>query len=251
MFTTLLTALTALAATTLAQGSGRTTFYGGNLNGGMCSFTTLPKLPSGIYGTALSANNWANSANCGACIQVTGPSGKSIKAMVVDQCPECGQNGLDLFQDAFATLANPSTGVIQTNWKYVPCGISSPLQVHLKEGTSQYWFSAQIVNANKVNTALVVTAASSLTPTQAVKDLQISTNGGSTWKGGLKRQPYNFFELTSGTGSATVAVKAISVDGEEVVIKNVPVQAGKSVSASKNFGSGGRKKGHKRHGGRH
>jgi hypothetical protein len=38
-------------------------------------------LPSGILGTAFSGQKWDNSANCGACIEVTGPSG-TIKAMV-------------------------------------------------------------------------------------------------------------------------------------------------------------------------
>ena len=61
--------------------SGEATFYGGNIAGGHCSFTTLT-LPSGIYGTALA--NWDGSANCGACVEVTGPSGNKITAMV---CP--------------------------------------------------------------------------------------------------------------------------------------------------------------------
>jgi hypothetical protein len=62
--------------------SGKATFYGGNLNGGACSFSTMKALPAGVFGTALSATNWANSAECGACISVTGPSGKTVTAMV-------------------------------------------------------------------------------------------------------------------------------------------------------------------------
>src|ERR1700722_7786261 len=61
--------------------SGEATFYGGNLHGGACSFSTYT-LPSGIYGTALSDSNWDNAGNCGACISVTGPAGNSILAMV-------------------------------------------------------------------------------------------------------------------------------------------------------------------------
>ena len=62
-----------------ASFSGEATFYGGNVAGGHCSFTTL-NLPSGIYGTAIA--NWDSSANCGACVEVTGPSGNKITAMV-------------------------------------------------------------------------------------------------------------------------------------------------------------------------
>lgn len=59
--------------------SGQATFYGGNTSGGHCSFSTYT-IPSGIYGTAYA--NWDNSAHCGACISVTGPSGTKITAMV-------------------------------------------------------------------------------------------------------------------------------------------------------------------------
>jgi expansin len=61
--------------------SGEATFYGGNLAGGTCSFSTYT-LPSGILGTALSDSNWNNAAECGACVSVIGPSGNSIIAMV-------------------------------------------------------------------------------------------------------------------------------------------------------------------------
>lgn len=61
--------------------SGQATFYGGNVQGGMCSFSTYT-LPSGIYGTALSDSNWAGSEACGGCISIKGPSGNSITAMV-------------------------------------------------------------------------------------------------------------------------------------------------------------------------
>lgn len=68
-------------ASSEASNSGEATFYGGNVAGGMCSFTGYT-IPSGILGTALSDANWANADNCGACVSVTGPDGNSIKAMV-------------------------------------------------------------------------------------------------------------------------------------------------------------------------
>ncbi|KAF4986909.1 hypothetical protein FGRMN_10624 [Fusarium graminum] len=63
-----------------ASVSGSSTFYGGNLSGGNCMFTTYT-LPAGILGTAFSGQKWDSAANCGACIEITGPSGK-VKAMV-------------------------------------------------------------------------------------------------------------------------------------------------------------------------
>lgn len=60
--------------------TGTSTFYGGNLNGGTCSFSTYT-LPSGIYGTAFSGSAWHSAQHCGACVEVTA-NGKSIIAMV-------------------------------------------------------------------------------------------------------------------------------------------------------------------------
>lgn len=61
--------------------SGKSTFYGGNLSGGTCSFNTY-SIPSSVYGVAFSGSAWDSAANCGACIKVTGPSGNSVTAMV-------------------------------------------------------------------------------------------------------------------------------------------------------------------------
>lgn len=62
--------------------SGQSTFYGGNVEGGTCSFSTY-SLPSGLYGTAFSGQAWDNAANCGGCVEVT-HGGKTVTAMVSD-----------------------------------------------------------------------------------------------------------------------------------------------------------------------
>jgi len=60
--------------------TGTSTFYGGNLQGGTCSFSTY-SLPAGIYGTAFSGEAWNLGAKCGSCLEVTA-KGKTIKVMV-------------------------------------------------------------------------------------------------------------------------------------------------------------------------
>ncbi|KAF2654246.1 carbohydrate-binding module family 63 protein [Lophiostoma macrostomum CBS 122681] len=204
-------------ATEAAGGnSGEATFYGGNVSGGMCSFTGYT-IPSGIYGTALSDSNWDNAGNCGACVSVTGPSGNSIKALIVDQCPGCGTNHLDLFPDAFAALADPSKGIIDVTWSIVDCGITSPITLKNKEGTSAYWFAMQVVNSNV-----------------AVSKLEVSTNGGSTWQS-TTRSEYNYFENASGFGTDTVDVKITSTNGKVITVKGVSVAASSTKTASSNF----------------
>ncbi|KAH7201611.1 RlpA-like double-psi beta-barrel-protein domain-containing protein-containing protein [Fusarium oxysporum] len=197
-----------------ASVSGSSTFYGGNLAGGNCMFSTYT-LPSGILGTAFSGQKWDNSANCGACIEVTGPSG-TIKAMIVDKCPECDPGHLDLFPDAFKAVGG-TDGIVKTSYKFVECGITTPLVLHNKEGTSANWFSIQVVNAN-----------------EPVKSVQVSIDGGSTWKS-TERKDYNFFENPAGFGKTSVDVKVTSSTGKSVVVKNVGVTAGAQYKASSNF----------------
>ncbi|KAK6203729.1 hypothetical protein LQW54_008835 [Pestalotiopsis sp. IQ-011] len=197
--------------------TGTSTFYGGNLSGGTCSFTTMGSLPSGIYGTAFSGSLWNSGGACGTCLDVTGPNGNTIRVMVVDQCNECEQGHLDLFQDAFAKLGNISAGKIATSYTQVACGITSAFSLHNKSGTSSHWFSMQVVNHN-----------------QPISKLEVSTNGGSTWQSTTRRD-YNFFENSSGFGTDTVDVKVTSTNGKSITVKGVSVASDTSVTAGSNF----------------
>lgn len=222
--------------------TGTSTFYGGNLQGGACSFSTYT-LPAGVYGTAYSGSAWNSAEKCGACIRVTA-GGNSLIAMVslssslipcslhqyprilsanmrqiVDKCPECDEGHLDLFENAFHTLSPSATGLLATSYDFVECPISSPLILHTKTGVSVWWFSIQVVNA-----------------TEAVAKLEVSTNGGSTWTS-LMRQDYNFFEYSSGfgTNNPTVTVRVTSESGKTVVVKNVSAAPDVQIMAGSNF----------------
>jgi len=203
----------AAAATT---NHGSATWYGGNMSGGTCSFVGYT-LPAGVYGTAISDFNWNNAGTCGVCVSVKGPKGNSIKAMVVDQCPGCGPNHLDLFPDAFAAIDSPNAGNITVDWSVVPCGISSPIVLKNKSGTSKFWFSMQVVNANI-----------------GVAKLEVSTDGGATWKP-TTRQPYNFFQNAAGFGTDTVDVKVTSTSGSAITVKNVSIKSESTATAGSNF----------------
>lgn len=199
-----------------ATNSGKATFYGGNVSGGACSFSGYT-IPSSLFGTALSQARWDDAASCGACVSVKGPDGNSVKAMIVDKCPECESNHLDLFETAFSELAATSEGIIPISWSFVPCGIDSPITLKNKEGTSAYWFSMQVVNSN-----------------EPVEKLEVSTDGGSTWQA-TTRSDYNFFENESGFGTESVDVKVTAKSGGVVTVKNVGCQSGVEKEASGNF----------------
>lgn len=74
-----------------------------------------------------------------------------------------------------------------------------------------------------------------MTSSQRISDMQVSTDGGSTWQSGLTRQDYNYFEQSSGFGTDNVAIKAISVNGDSVVVKGCSVTGGASKEGSGNF----------------
>lgn len=137
--------------------------------------------------------------------------------MIVDQCPGCGTNHLDLFQNAFSELAELSVGVIPVTWDIVPCGITSPIVLKNKEGTSPYWFSMQVQNSNI-----------------PVKSLEVSTDGGNTWQQ-TQRQDYNYFQNASGFGTQTVDVKVTSSSGESIIVKDVSIAAQSTKTAASNF----------------
>lgn len=138
---------------------------------------------------------------------------------ITDECPGCGTNHLDLYPDAFTSLGPLSAGILSVTWDYVECPITTPLQVHLKEGVSANWFSMQVVNA-----------------AEGISKLEVSTDSGSTWKP-TTRTDYNYFEHSSGYGS-TVDVKVTGLSGATVIVKKIAVTPGNLVTASANVDSG-------------
>ncbi|KAI3550925.1 rare lipoprotein A [Colletotrichum filicis] len=209
-------ALAVMVQGTTAATSAVATWYGGNLNGGNCLFSGYT-LPSSVLGTALSYTNY--NGNCGTCLNVKGPKGNTIKVMVVDKCPSgCGNGQLDLFPDAFAKLDDPNKGQISVSWEQVPCGITSPLIVRNKEGTSKYWFSMQVVNHN-----------------YPVTKFEVSTDSGKSWQPTV-RQDYNYWQKSSGDGFLvdTVSVRVTCSNGKQVVVNKVGTKEKASFTASGN-----------------
>ena len=91
-------------------------------------------------------------------------------------------------------------GIINVNWNIVPCPINPPIQLHTKDGASQYWFSVQVANSNK-----------------AVSTLEVSADGGNNWTR-IERESDNFFQHSGGFGSGNLDVKVTSSAGDMVVI---------------------------------
>lgn len=99
----------------------------------------------------------------------------------------------------------------------IPCGITSPIVLHNKSGTSAYFFSMQVVNSNR-----------------PITKLEVSTDGGSTWQA-TTRKDYNFFENSSGFGTSTVDVRVTSASGGTIKVSKVSVASDSKVTAASNF----------------
>ena len=87
----------------------------------------------------------------------------------------------------------------------------------MKSGVSQYWFSAQVVNAYR-----------------RTAKLEASADGGKTWKVAT-RTDYNFFEISSGIGATTAWIRVTSHTGTVVVVQNVPMTGDALVTAGSNY----------------
>lgn len=56
---------------------------------------------------------------CGKRVRVTGPSGTTVDATIVDRCPGCAAGSLDLSPAAFQVLAPLDKGRVAGTWEYI------------------------------------------------------------------------------------------------------------------------------------
>lgn len=129
----------------------------------------------------------------------------------------CGQNGLDLFPDAFAVM-DPGSGLFPVTWDYVHCPVAlGNLRVHMESGSNEYWFSAQVTNAIR-RTAF----------------MEVSNDGGATWIP-TARKDYNYFVIEQGVGAGAVDIRVTSHMGTTVHVPNASVYGDAVTEAAANY----------------
>ena len=122
------------------QHSGEATYYAAD-GSGNCSFDAGPD----VLIAAMNDADYADSAACGACVEVVGPDA-TIIVRIVDRCPGCPQGDIDLGESAFTKIAAKELGRVPITWQYVPCPVEGALVYRFKEGSSQYWTAVQVRN---------------------------------------------------------------------------------------------------------
>ena len=186
-----------------AAAAAKATFF--ELNGtGHCSF---PKPPADDLFVALGHGVYGNAEPCGSYLDVTGPKGK-VRVKVIDSCPECADNHLDLSRAAFKKIADPVDGIAPISFKKVRSpSVPGPLSVRIKEGASQYWFAALIDNhAN---------------PLTSVK---VSNRGGAFRS--AQRADYNYWIIDDGAGSGPFTIKITDVYGKTSTLTGIQMRPG-------------------------
>jgi expansin (peptidoglycan-binding protein) len=195
------------------QTQGIATFYDYSGSGAVaCSYD----IGSNTDVAAIDTAEFASAAACGSCLDVSGPKGK-ITVKIVDLCPPCQKNHLDLSAQAFAKIADPAAGRISITYQLVACNVKGNMSYHFKDGSSKYWTAIQILD-HRVPVAKV----------------EYEKNGVYTE---MPRADYNYFVAEQGVGDQPngIALRITASNGESVEDKVPNVQENKTFAGSVQF----------------
>jgi len=170
--------------------SGDGTYYTFADGTGACMYDKT----SDVHIAALNVADWAGSAWCGACADVTGPNGNQVRVRIVDECPDCAKGQLDFHPDAFALLAPKEQGRIAITWSFVACDAQGPVSYKFKDGSNPWWTAVQVRNSRF-----------------PIAKLETSKDGVSFVL--AQRQDYNYFLNGAGFGTGSTQVRLTASNG--------------------------------------
>jgi expansin (peptidoglycan-binding protein) len=190
--------------------SGVATFY--DTDGtGACGYDASPD----PLNAAMNVADFEGSQACGAYVLVQAAGGASVTVRITNLCPApCRVGQLDLNPKAFDRLGARNLGEIPITWRLVSAPPSKRISVRYKTGSSQYWCGIQVIDHRNPVARLEVRA-------------------GGSWKR-LQRTDYNYFLSENGAGCGG-AVAVTDIYGERLVIDPLPVKAGVSQPANRQF----------------
>jgi len=194
------------------QHTGDGTFYTFADGTGACMYDKT----SDFHIAALNAADWEGSAWCGACVDVTGPTGSVVRVRIVDECPDCAKGQLDFHPDAFAVLAPKEQGRVAISWTFVACDVAEPVRYKYKDGSNPFWTAVQVRSSRYP-----------IAKFEASKD-------GATWNE-LGRQDYNYFLTGSGFGAGSTQVRITAQNGKVLQDTLPEVQASAEVVGHAQF----------------
>jgi expansin (peptidoglycan-binding protein) len=190
--------------------TGDGTFYGAT-GAGACSYDASP---GNLMVAAMNMPQYANSAACGTCIDVTGPNG-TITIRIVDLCPECKSGDLDLSEQAFTLIADKVAGRVPISWVPVSCQTSGPISIRFKEGSSQWWMAVQVRNSKL-----------------PIKKVELQKGGSFVT---LEQQSYNYYVAASNPGPGPFTFRITSTTDQQITETGVQLKDATVVQGTQQF----------------
>ena len=134
-------------------------------------------------------------------MKITNTAGKSIVIRIIDQCPECPTNRVDLSEDAFQQLGDTKTGILPVTMEFVECQVTGNIGYRMKNEATKWWQSVVVYN-HRVG----------------VKKFEMK--GSNTNWIEYKRKSYNEFE-GSHTLELPISMRVTSINGEVITDNNI------------------------------
>ncbi len=122
---------------------GQAVFYDPGRAAGSCG---LGPFPAGGWYASLPARGYASGRACGSYVDVYGPDG-TVRAEVVDLCPDCAAGTVDLSRAAFARIADPRRGTVAVSYQTVlDPPLPGPLMLRIDTVGRPGTLAVQVIN---------------------------------------------------------------------------------------------------------
>jgi expansin len=179
---------------------GKATYYDSGDGNGACLFG--PAKDPAMIG-AMNQTDYEDAKACGAFVRVSVAGGASVTVQITNLCPlPCAPGQIDLAPQAFAKLADPKLGEVPITWSLLSPGLSDPISMRYKTGSSRYWCGIQAINHRNPLARLEV-------------------RHGSGWRQ-LTRADYNYFLSPGGEGCGG-AIRLTDIYGEQLTINGISI----------------------------
>jgi expansin (peptidoglycan-binding protein) len=197
------------AAGYLAGTSAVAVFYDPGRAVGSCS---LGPFPAGGRYVSLPPGRFGHSAACGSYLTVQGPRGQ-VRAEVVDLCPGCAANMINLSRAAFDAVADPGPGAARVRfWPLADPALPGPLI--LRAGQTRTGLpTLQVRRHGNALATVAVAVPGPLGPAWH----RLTLDGNGIWVAGGRLRP------------GPVTVRITDTRGHQVLIRGITLRPGQVI----------------------
>jgi expansin (peptidoglycan-binding protein) len=190
---------TSCAQSVTGPGTGVARYYNPVQAPDRCSIEPLAR--DGLY-ASLPPGQYGNGTDCGAYLTVTGPRG-TVQAEIVDTCPGCAGNQLDLSTAAFARIQPLADGTAPISYQLArDPALSGPLALRVEPGSTGGSMAIQVLNHGNPL-------------------IRVQVNGRD-----LAPRPDGYWVAPGGAGSGPFQVSVTDALGDAVVLTGITLRPG-------------------------